>query len=90
MIVTVPPHKHVSTLNAKILAKMLAELKLSANQSTMVSYNLQLSDYIIKMRLLSVLYYKYWSYNVSEHHNFKPVLIIETNLCTDFYYKYWF
>ena len=43
-----------------------------------------------KSYILSVLYYKYWSYNVSEHHNFKPVLIIETNLCTDFYYKYWF
>jgi len=44
MIVTVPPHKHVSTLNAKILAKMLAELKLSANQSTMVLFALVQMD----------------------------------------------
>jgi len=47
MIVTVPPHKHVSTLNAKILAKMLAELKLSANQSTMVLFALVLMDTLV-------------------------------------------
>jgi hypothetical protein len=36
MMPTVPPHRHASTSNAKIHAKTLAELKPSANQSTMV------------------------------------------------------
>ena len=40
--------------------------------------------------LLCDFYYKYRSYSVSEHHNFKPVLIIEIYSCTKFYYKYWF
>jgi len=44
MIVNVPPHRHASTSNAKIPAKTLAELKLSANQSTMVLSALVLVD----------------------------------------------
>jgi len=44
MIVNVPQHKPVSTLNAKIPAKTLAELKLSANQSTMVLFALVQMD----------------------------------------------
>jgi len=44
MIVNVPQHKLVSTSNAKILAKTLAELKLSANQSTMVLFALVQMD----------------------------------------------
>lgn len=36
MIANVPQHKPVSTSNAKIPAKTLVELKLSANQSTTV------------------------------------------------------
>jgi len=44
MIVNVQQHKPVSTLNVKIPAKMLAELKLSANQSTMVLFALVQMD----------------------------------------------
>lgn len=44
MIVNVPPHRHATTSNAKIPAKTLAELKLSANQSTMVLSALALMD----------------------------------------------
>jgi len=44
MIVNVPQHKPVSTSNAKIPAKTLVELKLSANQSTTVLYALVLAD----------------------------------------------
>jgi len=44
MIVNVPQHKPVSTLNVKIPAKTLAELKLSANQSTTVLSALVLVD----------------------------------------------
>jgi len=36
MIVNVLQVRHVSTFNAKILAKMLVELELNVNQSTMV------------------------------------------------------
>jgi len=44
MMLTVPLHRHASTSNAKIPAKMLVELKLSANQSTMVLSALVLMD----------------------------------------------
>lgn len=36
MILNVAPAKHVLTLSAKILVKMLVELELNVNQSTMV------------------------------------------------------
>ena len=37
MMLNVPLAKHVSTLSAKTLVKMLVELELNVNQSTMVS-----------------------------------------------------
>jgi len=44
MMLTVPPHRHASTSNAKIPAKTLVELKLSANQSITVLSALVLMD----------------------------------------------